>query len=73
MIWCALCRTTEFELEQIPDVLRPQVLADMKPSFKRTSSSFRDGLAGQGIAMPFARDQVVASCKFLKQFDSQAK
>ena len=58
---------------QAPTVCRAQVLADMKPSFTRTPSSFRDGLEGQGIAMPFARGQVVASCEFLKQFDSQAK
>ena len=45
----------------------------MRPSFKRTPSSFRDGLEVQGIAMPFARGQIVASCEFLKQFDSQAK
>ena len=58
---------------QAPTVCRAQVLADMKPSFTRTSSSFRDSLEDQGIAMPFARGQVVASCEFLKQFDSQAK
>ena len=65
-----VCRTS---IVQTPDVRRAQVLADMKPSFTRTPSSFRDGLEGQGIAMPFARGQIVASCEFLKQFDSQAK
>ena len=45
----------------------------MTPSKHRTPTSFRDGLQGECIAMPFAQDQMVESCHFIKQFDSQAK
>ena len=49
------------------------VLDKMEPSFEPTANSIQKGMRDQSIAMPFVSGEVIDTCKFLKQFNSQAK
>ena len=49
------------------------VLVKMEPSFEPSANSIRTNMRDQRIAMPFVSGEVIDTCKFLKQFNSQAK